>query len=235
MQELRRSGLEPALLPEAEVASMIADLRKEWLSQPDQKKSFDDLVGRLSLTRDRAIRTMKIRFRSMVKDKFGGILWLQVLISTGSIPNRILELANLQIGQKALEQKYKAPASSPVPASAGVPTGSQHRVSLAKRQRHETNKMTKDVREETEKRSYGNRDEWMSDADCARLQHDAKRTFKRARVLSQARGHAYKLDGQSYGAPEASNFAILLADYCGELDINVATGFPNRRATLRKR
>ena len=59
--------------------------------------------------------------------------------------------------------------------------------------------------------------------------------MKRAIDLSQARGHADKLDGQSYGAPEASNFAILLADYCGELDINVATGFPNRRATLRKR
>ena len=211
---------------------MIADLRKEWLSQPDQKKSFDDLVGRLRLTRDRAIRTMKSRFRSMVKDKFGGILWLQVLISTGSIPNRILELAKLQ---KALEQKYKAPASSPGPASAGVPTGSQHRVCAAKRQRLESKKMTNAVREETEKRSYGNRDEWMSDADFARLQHDAKRALKRAIDLSQARGHAYKLDGQSYGAPEASNFAILLAVYCGELDINVATGFPNRRATLRKR
>ena len=231
MQEWRRSGLEPALLPEAEVASMIADLRNEWLSQPDQKKSFDDLVGRLRLTRDRAIRTMKSRFRSMVKDKFGGILWLQVLISTGSIPNRILELAKLQ---KALEQKYKAPASSPGPASAGVPTGSQHRVCAAKRQRLESKKMTNAVREETEKRSYGNRDEWMSDADFARLQHDAKRALKRAIDLSQARGHAYKLDGQSYGAPEASNFAILLADYCGELDINVATGVPNRRATLRK-
>ena len=235
MQEWRRSGLEPALLPEAEVASMIADLRNEWLSQPDQKKSFDDLVGRLRLTRDRAIRTMKSRFRSMVKDKFGGILWLQVLISTGSIPNRILELANLQLGQKALEQKYKAPASSPGPASAGVPTGSQHRVSAAKRQRHEAKKMIKAAREETDKRRYGNRNEWMSAADFVRLQDDANRALNKARDLSQASGHAYKLDGQSYGMPEASNFAILLADYCAEFDIDVATGVPNQRATLRKR
>ena len=134
MQELRRSGIEAVLLPEAEVASVIAEAFKEWMSQPEQKASFDELVGRLG-TRDNANLTMTSRFRSMVKEKFGGILWLQVLISTGSIPNRMIELANLQFGRKALEQKYKAPASSPEPASAGVPTGSQLRVSAAKRQR----------------------------------------------------------------------------------------------------
>ena len=234
MQELRRSGLEPALLPEAAVTSVIADARKEWLSQPEQKKSFDDLVS-LRWTRDRATRTMTSRFRSMVKEKFGGILWLQVLMSTGSIPNRMLELANLQLGQKALEQKYKAPASSPGPASAGVPTGSQHRVSAAKRQRHEAKKMIKAAREETDKRRYGNRNEWMSEVDFVRLQDDANRALNKARDLSKASGHAYNLDGQSYGMPEASNFAILLADYCAEFDIDVATGVPNQRATLRKR
>ena len=234
MQELRRSGLEPAILPEAAVASVIAEAFKEWLSQPEQKASFDELVGRLG-TRDKAKRTMTSRFRSMVKEKFGGILWFQVLISTGSIPNRMLELANLQLGQKALEQKYKAPASSPGPASAGEPTGSQHRVSAAKRQRHEAKKMIKAAREETDKRRYGNRNEWMSEVDFVRLQDDANRALNKARDLSQASGHAYKLDGQSYGMPEASNFAILLADYCAEFDIDVATGVPNQRATLRKR
>ena len=235
MQEWRRSGLEPALLPEAEVASMIADLRNEWLSQPDQKKSFDDLVGRLRLTRDRAIRTMKSRFRSMMKDKFGGILWLQVLISTGSIPNRILELANLQLGQKALEQKYKAPASSPGPASAGVPTGSQHRVSVAKRQRHEAKKLTKAERNETDSRRYGDPNEWMSEADFVKLQDNATRALNKAQRTSDASGHAYRLDGQWHGMPEASNFAILLAEYCAEFGIDVATGVRNQRATLRKR
>ena len=94
--------------------------------------------------------------------------------------------------------------------------------------------MTKGVREEIDKRRYGNRNEWMSEADFVRLQDDANRALNKARDLSQASGHAYKLDGQLYGMPEASNFAILLADCCAELDINVATGVPNRGATLRK-
>ena len=65
----------------------------------------------------------------------------------------MIELANLQLGQKALQQKHKAPASSREPASAGEPTGSQHRVSVPKRQRNEATKILRAVREETEKRS----------------------------------------------------------------------------------
>ena len=71
-----------------------------------------------------------------------------------------------------------------------------------------------------------------------KLQGEAERAVKRALDGSRASGHAYKLDGQAYGAPETSNFAILLADYCGENNINVATGVrevSNRPATLRKR
>ena len=242
MQNLRRSGLEPVLLPETMVGQVIREARTEWMGQPGQKKSFDELVTRLG-TRDKAKRTMTSRFRSMVKDKYGGFLWFQVLISTGAIPDRMLELANLQLGQKASEQqgrrgsdqKHKAPASSPGPASAGEPIGSQHRVSFSKRQRQEAKKIIKAVREETEKRSYGNSTEWMSDAQFARLQGDADLALKRARDWSQASGHHYKLDGQAYGVPETSNFAILLADYCGELGINVATGDRRRRATLRER
>ena len=234
MQELRRSGLEAVLLPEAEVTSMMNKLRHEWLSQPEQIASLDELVGSLG-TCGRAKRTMQSRFRSMVREKYGGILWLQVLISMGSIPNRMLELANWRLAEKAFDRKYKAPASSPGPASAGVPTGSQHRVSAAKRQRLETKKMTRAAQEEIDKRAYGNRREWMSEADFVRLQEDATRALQKAHVVSSLSGNPYRLDGQSYGMPVASNFAILLADYCAEFDINVATGVHNQRATLRKR
>ena len=75
----------------------------------------------------------------------------------------------------------------------------------------------------------------MSEADFVKLQEDATRALNKAHRTSHACGNAYRLDGQSYGMPEASNFAFLLADYCAELDINVATGVPNRGATLRKR
>ena len=229
----------PDILPETMVASVMCEARNEWLSQTAQLESFDELVLRLE-TRDKARRTMTSRFRSMLKKKYGGVLWFQVLISTGSIPNRMLELANLQLGQKTLEQKHNAPASSRGPASAGEPTGSQHRVSVPKRQRQQANRILKAAREETEKRRshYGNRTERMSDEDFAKLQGEAERAFKRALDGSRASGHAYKLDGQAYGAPETSNFAILLADYCGENNINVATGVrevSNRPATLRKR
>ena len=233
----------PDILPETTVASVMCEARKEWLSQPEQLQSFLELVTRLG-TRDKAKRTMTSRFRSMLKEKYGGVLWFQVLISTGSIPNRMLELANVQLGQKTLEQKHNAPASSRGPASAasaGKPTGSQHVVSVAKRQRQQANRMIKAVREEAEKRSsyyYGKHTDRESDEDFAKLQAEAERAFKRASDGSRASGHAYKLDGQAYGTPETSNFAILLADFCGELKINVATGVrevSNRPATLRKR
>ena len=236
---MRCSGHEPDILPETTVASVICEARKEWLCQPEQLKVFDELQVRFG-TRDKAKRTMTSRFRSMLKEKYGGVLWFQVLISTGSIPHRMLELANVQLGQKTLEQKHKAPASSRGPVSAGEPTGSQHRVSVPKRQRQQANRMIKAVREETEKRSsyYGNRTGMMSDEAFAKLKTDTERVCKRAYDGSRASGNAYKLDGQAYGAPETSNFAILLADFCGELNINVATGVrevSNRPATLRKR
>ena len=227
----------PDILTETMVASVICDARKEWLSQKEQLQSFEEMTLKRGWTRDKAKRTMISKFRSMLKKKYGGVLWFQVLISTGSIPHRMLELANLQLGQKTLEQKHKAPASSRGPASAGEPTGSQHRVSVPKRRRNAANRKCRAVREEIEKRSsyYGNR---TGDEGFAKRQGQAERALKRAYDASQASGHAYKLDGQAYGAAETSNFAILLADFCGEHNINVATGVrevSNRPATLRKR
>ena len=149
----------------------------------------------------------------------------------------MLELANVQLGQKTLEQN-KAPASSRGPASAGEPIGCQHRVSTAKRQCNQAKKLIRAVREEAEQRSSYYYNSKMSDEAYVKLQENADRAYKRASEVSQASGHAYKLDGQAYGAPETSNFAILLADFCREHNINVATGVrevSNRPATLRKR
>ena len=145
-------------------------------------------------------------------------------------------MANVQLGQKSLEKK-KAPASSRRPASGGAPTGSQHHVTAAKRQRQQAKKLIMAVREEAERRSSYYRRK-MSDADFDRLQADAKRAEKKAIEMSEASGHAYKLDGQAHGSPETSNFSILLADFCGEFHINVATGVrevSHRPATFRKR
>ena len=236
MQTFRRSGLELALLPEATVVKVICDTCDKWISQPEQKKLKADLGSHM--TCDHAARTMKGKFRSMVQQTYGDYLWFQVLISTGSIPPRMLELANLRLGQKALEQKRKAPASSREPASAGEPTGSQHRVSVPKRQRTEATKILRAAHEENEQLSSYYYNSKMSAEAYVKLQENADRAYKWASEVSQASGHAYKLDGQAYGAPETGNFAILLADLCGELNINVAPGVrevPNRPATLRKR
>ena len=238
MDELAFAGRVPDILPEVTVRQVKNDAFKEWLSQPEQQQSYSTVLERPGMNRDRTKRTMESRFRTMLKDKYGGVLWFQVLISTGSIPPRMLELANVQLAQQTLEQKHRAPASSRGPASAasaGEPTGSQHVVSVAKRQRQHANRMIKAVREETEKRSsyyYGNHTDRKSDEEFAKLQAEAQQALRRASDGSRASGHAYKLDGQAYGAPETSNFAILLADFCGELNINVRTGQPT---TLRNR
>jgi hypothetical protein len=182
------------------------------------------------LNSDKRKRTMVSRFRAMLKEKYGGKLWFQVLISTGTIPPRMLELANLQLAQLTLQQKQpRAPASSRGPASAapaGAPTGSQHVVSGPKRQRQTAKKLNRLVRAEDEKRSYAASYGKHSDAYFAKLQSDAESATKKASDASRASGYAYKLDGQTHGAPETSNFAILLADYCAELNIDVRTGHP---------
>ena len=229
----------PDILPEAAVQKVLCKVRNEWLSQPEQLQAFNDFQG----TRDKAKRTMVSRFRSMLKEKYGGVLWFQVLISTGTIPPLMLKLANLQLTQLTLQQRQpRAPASSRGPASAasaGAPTGSQHVVSGPKRQRQHANKLNKHVREEDEWRrscsydSYGKHTDRKSDADFAKLQSDAEWATKRASDASRASGHHFTLDGQNYGAPDTSNFAILLADFCGELNIDVRTGKPT--TTLRNR
>ena len=103
------AGRVPDILPEATVAKVICDARQEWLDQPEQQQSFKELLLD-GMTRDRAKRTMTSRFRSMLKKKYGGVLWFQVLISTGTIPHRMLELANSQLAQQMLQLKHRAPA-----------------------------------------------------------------------------------------------------------------------------
>ena len=83
------------------------------------------------------------------------------------------------------------------------------------------------MRAEDEKRSYANF-YGNHDAYFAKLQSDAERATQKASDASRASGYAYTLDGQTHGAPETSNFAILLADYCGELNIDVRTGHRRR-------
>ena len=221
-------GRRPDILPEDTVRQVIRDARNEWLDQPEQQQSFNELTR--DMTRDRAKRTMASRFRTMLREKYGGDLWFKVLISTGSIPPLFLELANAQVATGTLERKHIAPASSRGPASAasaGKPTGSHHVVSLPKRQRNNANKLLKAVRAESDMQSSycDNNSKRKSRGEFAQMQAEAERARWRASESSRASGHAYKMNGEAHGAPETSKFAILLADYCGEMHINVATGF----------
>ena len=224
-------GRRPDILPEDTVRQVIRDARNEWLGQPEQQQSFKELTLD-GMTRDRAKRTMTSRFRTMLREKYGGDLWFKVLISTGSIPALFLELANAQVATGTLERKHIAPASSRGPASAasaGKPTGSHHVVSLPKRQRNNANKLMKAVRAESDMQSSycDNNSKRKSPEEFAQLQAEAERARWRASESSRASGHAYKMNGEAHGAPETSKFAILLADYCGQMHINVATGFRN--------
>ena len=220
----------PDIIPGATVVNLLRDVRQEWMSKPEQLQARNDIVG----TSDHRRRTMASRWRAMLKAKYGGALWCQVLISTGTIPPRMLELANLQLAQLTLQQKQpRAPASSRGPASAasaGAPTGSQHVVSGQKRQRQHAKKLGKAVHEEEERRSsYGSYAYWTSDAQFLKLKSDAENAMTRALGASRASGHHFTLDGQNYGAPDSSNFAILLAEFCMELNLDVRTGKPTTR------
>ena len=195
------------------------------MKQPEQVQALERLT-RLKYNGDKRKRTMTSKWRTMLKDKYGGVLWFQVLISTGTIPWRMLKMANTQLAQR---QQPRAPASSRGPAwaaPAGAPTGSQHQVSGQKRQRDAAKRLTKLVGQEEDRRRYAPYQGKLKDSDFARLQADAQLATKRASDASRASGYAYRLNGQTHGAPETSNFAILLADYCAGFDIDVRTGFP---------
>jgi hypothetical protein len=174
-------------------------------------------------------RTMGSRWRTVLKEKYGGELWFRVLISTGTIPPTMLRLANTQLAQR---QQPRAPASSRGPAwagPAGAPTGSQHQVSGQKRQRQLANRLTKLVRIEEDMWRYGTGR--LNDRDLRQLQSDAEWATTRAFEASRASGYSYRLNGETHGAPETSNFAILLASFCASRDIDMRTGFrrPDRR------
>ena len=223
MQDLAwKTGRKPPdILPEATVTQIHAAARNEWLGQPEQVQARQDLP--IEWNSDKRKRTMVSRFRSMLKEKYGGKLWFQVLISTGTIPCRMLNLANTQLAQR---QQPRAPASSRGPAwaaPAGAPTGSQHQVSGQKRQRDAAKRLTRLVGQEDDRRRYATGN--LSDSQFAQLQTDAELATRRASDASRASGHSYRLNGQTHGAPETSNFAILLADYCALFDIDVRTGF----------
>ncbi len=75
MHNLACAGRVPEIFPEVTVTHLICEARKEWLSQPEQQQSFRTLLDETpGMSRDRAKRTMASRFRSMLKDKYGGVL-----------------------------------------------------------------------------------------------------------------------------------------------------------------
>ena len=227
----RVTGRVPDLLPEATVAQLQRYVKSEWMNQPEQLRALESLKS-VGYNAGKANRTMHSRWRTVLKVKYGGELWFRVLISTGTIPQTMIKLANKQLAQR---QQPRSPASSRGPvraAPAGAPTGSQHQVSGQKRQRDAAKRLTKLVCQEDDRRRYAPYKGKLSDGDFAQLQSDAQLATKRASDASRASGYAYKLDGQTHGAPETSIFAILLADFCGELNIDVRTG---HLTTLRNR
>ena len=140
MQDLewKTGRMPPDILPEATVTQIHAAARNEWLGQPEQVKARQNLSS--DWNSDKRKRTMVSRFRSMLKEKYGGKLWFQVLISTGTIPPRMLRWANLQLAQLTLQQKqHRAPR-----VIAGARVGRAHwiaarcqRSEAAKRHREE--------------------------------------------------------------------------------------------------
>ena len=219
----RMTSRVPDILPETTVARLQRDAKSEWMNQPEQVQALEYLRS-LGYNGEKRNRTMSSRWRTVLKDKYGGVLWFQVLISTGTIPWRMLKMANTQLAKR---QQPRAPASSRGPAwaaPAGAPTGSQHQVSGQKRQRDAAKRLNKLVGQEEDRRLCAQSK--LKDRDFARLQADAQLATTRASDASRASGYAYRLNGQTHGAPETSNFAILLADYCAGFDIDVRTGFP---------
>ena len=224
----RMTGRVPDIFPESTVARLQSIDKSEWMTQPEQVAAIAHFKT-LGWNGDRRTRTMASRWRTVQKDKYGGVLWFQVLLSTGTIPSRMLTLASTQLAQR---QQPSAPASSWGPAlqraaPAGAPTGSQHKMSGQKRDRGWARKLTNRVGQEEERRLYATGR--LDDYGFAKLQEQADRATRKATEASRASGYSYRLNGETHGAPESSNFAILLADYCALHDIDVSTGFPHRR------
>ena len=170
------------------------------MNQPEQVAAIEHLRT-LGWNGEKRNRTMSSRWRTVQKDKYGGVLWFQVLLSTGTIPSRMLTLANTQLAQR---QQPSAPASSWGPAlqraaPAGAPTGSQHQVSGQKRQRQLANNLTKLVSLEEDRRRYGTGR--LNDRDLLQLQSEAEWATTRAFEASRASGYSYRLTARLTARP----------------------------------
>ena len=185
------TGRVPDIFPESTVARLQRCAKFEWMNQPEQVAAIEHLRA-LGWNGEKRNRTMSSRWRTVLKDKYGGVLWFQVLVSTGTIPSRMLKLANTQLAQR---QQPRAPASSREPAlqwaaPAGAPTGSQHQVSGQKRQRQLANRLTKQVRLEEDRRRYGGGQ--LNDRDLRHLQSEAQWATSRAFEASRASGYDFR-------------------------------------------
>ena len=132
---LLRAGDAPGrvtvILPVHIVKEIVNHIRNLWREAPQQQDAVEILVTS-GLTRGRAKRTLTSRWCTMMKDMFGGLLWFQVIVATGTIPERMLKLANAILASQAWERPA-ASSQGPPPRDHHRPGGSQHKVSPQKK------------------------------------------------------------------------------------------------------
>ena len=77
----RMTGRVPDIFPESTVARLQGSAKSEWMNQPEQVAAIEHLRT-LGWNGEKRNRTMSSRWRTVQKDKYGGVLWFQVLLST---------------------------------------------------------------------------------------------------------------------------------------------------------
>ena len=209
------------VLPVDEVARILQETRVAWLAEPAQQEA------RAAFPKwwngDKKARTMKSRWRTVLQKQFGGQLWFQVIAATGTIPTRMLELANTQLACRALEREAPAAATQ-------RPGGSQHRVSHAKKLRQGAKKLQRAVEDERDRQRFGRA---PSDAEIPtwefrKLEEHAADVKANAIRVSQASGHAYQMDGEQVGEADSGHFAMMMSQFCADYGIDHRTGLRSR-------
>ena len=196
------------------VAETARVTRKQWVAS--QRRVVDELAEQYG-TRDKATRAMHSRFRAMLRGQYGGVLWCHVIAPLGTIPERVLALANAildekmwmeageeQSGEAVSDSKRPRPRSSlPGPPQgaerpAAPPRGPSHLVSEAKKQRAVVRRLAQGLQEERE------RIRWDSEAvppwRMEQLTAKVDRAKRRAVETSERSGNPCIMDGGTVGS-----------------------------------
>jgi hypothetical protein len=102
------------IIPVAAVQELMCIHRNRWKSQRKQK--LEEMASAYG-SRSRAQRSLTSMHRTWAYARFGGLLWMQVVLACGDVPERAIQAANDWIKKIIWKTEQRQPATSAAEAA----------------------------------------------------------------------------------------------------------------------